>query len=75
MGAGQDEAGEAPQSLVPGLRLSSEKRTGRFHFMILRYLFTSLFSRPVPPTQVVYFLPVLGEPPVKREMTTNNVKS
>ena len=34
-----------------------------------------LFSRPVPPTLAEHFLSALGEPPVKRERTTNNLKS
>ena len=43
--------------------------------MVLHYLLSSLFSLPVPPTLEEYFLPVLGEPPAKRERTTNSVKS
>ena len=39
---------------------------GLSHFMILRYLLSSLFSRSVPPKQAEYFLPALGEPPVKK---------
>ena len=36
----------------------------------------SLFSAaPLPPKWGEYFLPALGEPPVKRERTTNNVIS
>ena len=31
------------------------------HFMILRNLLSSLFSRPVPPTQTEYFLPAMGD--------------
>ena len=50
-------------------------RPGLSHFMILRYLLSSLFSRVVCPTRAEYFLPELGEPPLKRERTTNNVKS
>ena len=48
---------------------------GLSHFMILHYLLSSLFSRVVLPTQAENFLSVLGEPPVKRERTTNNIKS
>ena len=45
------------------------------NFMILRYLLSSLFSQQVPPTQAESILPALGKPVVKRERTTNNVKS
>ena len=38
-------------------------------------LLSSLFSRPVPPTQAEYFLSASGEPPVKRERTANNEKT
>ena len=50
-------------------------KTGLCNFMILRYLLSSLFPRRVLPTQAEYSLPALGEPAVKRERTTNNVKS
>ena len=50
-------------------------RTGLSHSMILYYLLSSPFSRSFPPTQPEYFLPVLGEPPMKRERATNNIKS
>ena len=43
--------------------------------ILVCYLLSSLFSRPVPPTQAEYFMPALGEPPVKRGRTTNTVKS
>ena len=49
-------------------------RTGLSHSMILYYLLSSPFSRSFPPTQPEYFLPVLGEPPMKRERATNNTK-
>ena len=49
--------------------------SGLSHFMILRYLLFSLFSWVVLPMQAESFLPALGEPPVKRERTTYNVKS
>ena len=52
--------------------ISSKNMPGLSHFMILRYLLSSLFSQPVFPTQAEYFLPALGEPPVKRERTTHN---
>ena len=40
--------------------------------MILRYLLSSLVSRPVLPTQAEYFLPAFVEPTDKRERTTND---
>ena len=40
---------------------------GLSHFMILRYLLSSLFSRPDPPTQAEYFLPAFGEPKKKED--------
>ena len=44
-------------------------------FMILRYLLSSLFSRPVPPTQAEYFCLHWENRPQKRERTINNAKS
>ena len=46
-----------------------------FPFYDFALFIVSLSSRPVPSMQAEYFLPELVEPPVKRERTTNNVKS
>ena len=54
---------------------SMKPLSGLSHYMILRYLLSSLFSRVVLPMQTESILPPLGEPTVKRERTTNNVKS
>ena len=55
--------------------LGSPILTSQSHFMILRYLLSSLFPRLDLPTQTENILPVLREPSVKRERTTNNAKS
>lgn len=41
-----------------------------FALFVVLYLFTA-----GSPMQVEYFLPVMGEPHVKRERTENNIKS
>ena len=47
---------------------------GLSHFMILRYLLFSLFSRVVLTTQAENIMPKLVEPAVKRERTANIAK-
>ena len=50
--------------------------TGLCHFLILSYLLSSLsLSMDGSPTQAESILLSLGEPTVKRERTTTNVKS
>ena len=51
------------------------KEAGLSHFMIFASFVVLFLFTAGSPTQVEYFLPVIEEPRVKRERTTNNIKS